>query len=391
MLRSLPTRSDSCSCVYPNSLDQALIAGGLFQRVEILALQVLDQRHLERLGRRDVAHDRRHLMKTRPLRRAPAALAGDQLEPAVGTGAHDERLDDPLHADGRRQLLEPRVVEVVARLARGRGECPRWRWFASRRPCGPAAGARLWPDPGAEAGGGALGIRAASPRPRALRLGTLIGHRRRWRAPLLPVARQQLAREIQVALGALARRCRRGGSACRTKAPRTGARCAGSSCVKTLSPKWLRTSLGDLLGEVLPRVDHAEHDALDLEPGVQRLADQSIVRCSARQPFERVVLALQRHQHRVGRAERVQRQQAQRGRAVDEDVVVAVGRRADRSAQLPLAVRHRHELDLGAGQVGVGGHQVQVRQLGVADDLLQGPPARPEGRRRWALAASPRT
>ena len=45
-------------------------------------------------------------------------------------------------------------------------------------------------------------------------------------------------------------------------------------------------------------------------------------------PFEREVLAVQRNQHGVGGDERVQREQAERGRTVDEDVIVSASRAA---------------------------------------------------------------
>ena len=69
------------------------------------------------------------------------------------------------------------------------------------------------------------------------------------------------------------------------------------------------------------------------------------------QSLQRVVLALDRDEHGVGGGQRVDGQQPERRRAVDEDVVV-VGRRsaASESREPPLALLERGELDLGAGQ-----------------------------------------
>ena len=53
---------------------------GLLQGCQVFALEVLDQRHLERSLRRQVADDRGDLLEPGPLGRAPAALAGDDLE-----------------------------------------------------------------------------------------------------------------------------------------------------------------------------------------------------------------------------------------------------------------------------------------------------------------------
>ena len=69
-------------------------------RVQILALDVLDERHLEQrllLPARDVADDDRHAQEAGPLRGAPAALAGDDLKP-VADRADDDRLDDAVGA-----------------------------------------------------------------------------------------------------------------------------------------------------------------------------------------------------------------------------------------------------------------------------------------------------
>ncbi len=51
-----------------------LIRLRLFDRVEVLALDILDQRDLERLRIVEVADDDGHLMQPGPLRRTPAAF-----------------------------------------------------------------------------------------------------------------------------------------------------------------------------------------------------------------------------------------------------------------------------------------------------------------------------
>ena len=55
--------------------------------------------------------------RSRPatLRGAPAAFAGDDLK-AIADLADDDRLDDAVGADRLRQLLQPRIVDMVARL-----------------------------------------------------------------------------------------------------------------------------------------------------------------------------------------------------------------------------------------------------------------------------------
>jgi hypothetical protein len=101
---------------------QRLIAGRLFQRIEIGALHILDDRKLERLGVADVEQHDRHFMQACTLRGAPAPLAGDDLV-AVGRAlqrAHDDRLDDAALPDRLRQLREVFLDESAARVARAR-------------------------------------------------------------------------------------------------------------------------------------------------------------------------------------------------------------------------------------------------------------------------------
>ena len=65
------------------ALDQLAIAGRLLDRVEVGALHVLDDRELEHFLVVELAHDDRHRVQAGLLRRAPAALAGDDLVAAA--------------------------------------------------------------------------------------------------------------------------------------------------------------------------------------------------------------------------------------------------------------------------------------------------------------------
>ena len=78
--RERPTASAACCVGQVEFVDQALQRLRLFERVEVFALDVLDQRHREHgavVGH--LAHDRRDFVQAGELRRAPAALAGDDL------------------------------------------------------------------------------------------------------------------------------------------------------------------------------------------------------------------------------------------------------------------------------------------------------------------------
>ena len=96
------------------------VARGFLERVEIGALDILDDGDFERFAVAGLDDDDRDIVAPRPLRRPPAALAGDDL---VGVGdagnwADDDRLDDPALLDRGGELVEFGVVEPLARVAR---------------------------------------------------------------------------------------------------------------------------------------------------------------------------------------------------------------------------------------------------------------------------------
>src|SRR4029079_14094313 len=65
--------------------------------------------------------------------------------------------------------------------------------------------------------------------------------------------------------------------------------------------------------------------------------------------------------------ERVEREQAERGRTVDEDPVEVLAQRLEQTPQPALAVDEAHKLDVGAGETAVSGHDLQVVD-GARDD-----------------------
>jgi len=97
-------------------LDQPLHPIRLLEGVEILALDVLDQRHGERRGVGHLAHQHRHLLQSRDLRGTPAPLSGDDFVAAVVDRPYQDRLHQSLLAYGRGQFLERGVVHLRARL-----------------------------------------------------------------------------------------------------------------------------------------------------------------------------------------------------------------------------------------------------------------------------------
>ena len=89
----------------------------LFERIEVGALHVLDDRELERFLVVDLADDDRHFVQPGPLRRAPAAFAGDDLENVrILARPHQQRLHHALFADRIGQLFELVRIEIAARI-----------------------------------------------------------------------------------------------------------------------------------------------------------------------------------------------------------------------------------------------------------------------------------
>ena len=134
----------------------------------------------------------------------------------------------------------------------------------------------------------------------------------------------------------------------------------GMTVRKTFSLKNCAHVGRDLLSEIRALVEHREQHAFDVERRVERGADAAHRADEIGEPFEREVLAVQRNQHGVGGDERVERQQAERRRAVDEDVVEVVAHRREQRAQPFFARGERDQFDFGAGEIAVGGDQRQA-------------------------------
>ena len=96
----------------------------LVERREVLALEVLDDGDLERRVVVDLLDHGRDRLESRHLRGAPSALAGDELVAAALDGTDEDRLQDAVLLDARRELGERRLVEGQARLVRIRLDAP---------------------------------------------------------------------------------------------------------------------------------------------------------------------------------------------------------------------------------------------------------------------------
>jgi hypothetical protein len=99
-------------------LQQVLVRLGLFERSQILALNVLNQGQLIGDIGRDVAHDHGDSTQTGSARCPPSALAGDQ-DILVRAGlANDDRLNESVFPNRCGELLDGGLVEDRAGLIR---------------------------------------------------------------------------------------------------------------------------------------------------------------------------------------------------------------------------------------------------------------------------------
>jgi hypothetical protein len=140
---------------------------GELDRVQVAALDVLDEGDLEAIAGIDLEHDGGDRVQARAARRPPASLAHDQLV-AIARAPHHHRLQHPVHADRLGEGVEGARLEDATGLvgvgvdvgngdlARARGR--RLRGVRGRRGAGRRRAARNQrADPAAEGVAGASG------------------------------------------------------------------------------------------------------------------------------------------------------------------------------------------------------------------------------------------
>ena len=98
-------------------IEQLLVGRRLFERVELLPVQVLDQRFPEHVVVLRLLDDGADLAQPGPLGGAPPPLAHDELVPAGAHGADDHGLQQADLPDGLGELIERVLVEAPPRLA----------------------------------------------------------------------------------------------------------------------------------------------------------------------------------------------------------------------------------------------------------------------------------
>lgn len=128
----------------------------------------------------------------------------------------------------------------------------------------------------------------------------------------------------------------------------------------------------NLEGEAGPAIEHREHDPLHAQAEVGAVPDQAQGLHELGQPLQGVVLALERDDGGIGRDQRVEGEEPQRGGTVDQDEGEPGADGRQRLTKSTLAPRHLDQLDLGADQVGAPREQAQVGEGRRAAGLLGG-------------------
>ena len=162
----------------------------------------------------------------------------------------------------------------------------------------------------------------------------------------------------------------------------------GTTASKTRSPKWRRTSAATSAASRVRPSTIVRSIPASASFGFSRVAHELDRVQELRQALERVVLALHRHEHAVGRREGVHGQRPQGGRAVDEDEVVALPRRRERGRQKGLPVVASRQLDRGARELRPRGHEVEIGDAGLVRQLLAA--ARRRAGRTWTFRSPAR-
>ena len=103
-------------------IEKLLVCGGFLQRVELLAVQVLDQGVAQEVGVGDFPDDRGDQLEVGALTGPPSALTHDQFVAAGHHLADHDRLKEADLADGRRELVQRFLVERSPWLTRVGGD-----------------------------------------------------------------------------------------------------------------------------------------------------------------------------------------------------------------------------------------------------------------------------
>lgn len=121
-----------------------------------------------------------------------------------------------------------------------------------------------------------------------------------------------------------------------------------------------------------PGVVHRQRHAEYVQGRVEHAPDQIQRLAELSKPFEGVILALDGNQDGIRGGEAVDREEPQRRGAVQEDVVVFLGRLVQTGFEAAFPGQLADQLDLGAGEVHCCGGDAQVVHRGIHSHRLDG-------------------
>ncbi len=130
--------------------------------------------------------------------------------------------------------------------------------------------------------------------------------------------------------------------------------------VKELVREMAADFFDDLGGEAGAGIVHGHYESEELELGIEIFADEVNGLGEKGESFEREVFALDGHDDEIGGGEGIEGEDAERRRAVNQDVVELVadgGWVVERMAQDVFAFGDIGELDFGPGEGGRGGRE----------------------------------
>ena len=151
-------------------------------------------------------------------------------------------------------------------------------------------------------------------------------------------------------------------------------RAARNHGFKHARPKLIPHFSDDFVGKFRPTIEHRHHDAEDVEARIDarvaQLAEHAVHHGNA---FERVILALQRHQQTVARRKGVQGENAQRRRAVNLDHVESLRfqhglQHAGNAEQM---IFHSRQFEIGGAQIHFAGNDIKPLESGAFDFVEQ--------------------
>lgn len=139
---------------------------------------------------------------------------------------------------------------------------------------------------------------------------------------------------------------------------------AGNGSAKEFFPEEFLEVLRDLLRQIGAVVVHGEENAFETEIGVERLCDLVKGAHQLGDALQGEVFCLKRDEEAIGSDERIEGEEVERRRAVEQDEVVMVADRFQGFAQAELPSLHADEFERGSDEVLAAGNQRKGGKVG---------------------------